>query len=483
MAAKAPRRELPGPLQPRLIEAIAGCLQMSIDFDAFLNAMPRPLWTPAMTAWRTLSTNAAMAVTWPSITLHQFEYAPNVLSMLRSTLSLGPHVTFNQSIIHACELAAVVPTIGPAIKALSLAVEDEQLHPGEGQAVADLVRQCSSLRELKIESTVYMEGDPEPELDALLGAVAHPTVRHLELTLFYPNAPRLGTFLSQWLQSAPAKKLCLLRVTFQDGDAFCDGVQANRTLVHLDLHEIEGIDGLRGRRLPSSLRYLVWGATHSGDSATLDNMAHALERTRLKHLRCAFFEEVASRPAAWPMLPHLTSLDTGDGMNVAQMQLLLEALARLASLKELKLANFGFDASTFDVVLPALVIHCPYLTDLDLQGNACDDETIKKLLAVAPQLPRLRHLTASRDQYNVLGYIPELVAAGRHLKSLSMDAPGRRHHGIDAKLKMFRALAKIQDQPFYVGGRTLDTCPRILPDMFLPNTGTVDPTTRCRLAI
>ncbi|KDO20987.1 hypothetical protein SPRG_13880 [Saprolegnia parasitica CBS 223.65] len=291
-----------GLLLPHVIEAIATSFYMSVDFTAFLDAVPRSLWTPALEAFvsvRALATSCVYS-DWPHLVLTETNVPPEVLPMLVKTLSLRLRIDIECPIYEAAPLAQLVPSIGPALSYIDLSFDDTLMINGQGQTIANLLLQeCPCLREILVNVVALrnnINDDELVELSDLLAAVAHPRVEQIMLFLEGAHAtPRLGHYLASWLSRAPTTMLNLRDIAHMDdaaGIAFCDALQANTSLNNLALHRVANLMDFRGRTLPSSMERLEWNARFHDphvDDATIEHLAIAVGPTKLEHFGCSVF--------------------------------------------------------------------------------------------------------------------------------------------------------------------------------------------------
>ncbi|KDO18953.1 hypothetical protein SPRG_14386 [Saprolegnia parasitica CBS 223.65] len=97
-----------GLLQPHIIEAIASSLCTRDDFTSFLDAVPRSLWSPALSA---LVDVCAMAPPdhlyneWPRLLLCKVDVSPEILAMLAKVLPLRLCIDVTDAIREAAPLA------------------------------------------------------------------------------------------------------------------------------------------------------------------------------------------------------------------------------------------------------------------------------------------------------------------------------------------------------------------------------------------
>ncbi|EQC27748.1 hypothetical protein SDRG_14497 [Saprolegnia diclina VS20] len=468
MTAGRPRRVPDGLLQPGLLEAMASWIQKPVDFETFLDATPPSLWSPAMAAWRVLQANDHMQLRWPSITLNVEELSTDERRALSQVMSLQPSMCLADAVSDVSELAALVPYIGSTIQVLAVCIDVRKLHPGDGRALVDLVRRCSSLQELALHMEGQVAGD-EPELDAFFHAMVHPTVRELNLSLRNSPPPAcLGHLVAQWLRLGRARTLQLSHITAMPAlvaEALCDALQASTTLQTLELEAVEGLDGFRGRRLPLSLRHLLWDDEHFSEDApeeddapsdaALDHLAQALQHTRVQRLSYQFVGELASRPLVWPMLAQLTTLQLSvEGMDTDRWSALLSGLAHLRSLRHLSLTPNYLGARRLRGLLTALT-QCPCLESLNIRTNLLDGAAMTALLVAVPQLMSLRELDASHgvgawSLMHMDNVVHHLVAAGRQLHSLVLSPARESNIDRQNKQRVLSALERAEDQPFYM---------------------------------
>ncbi|KDO17587.1 hypothetical protein SPRG_16833, partial [Saprolegnia parasitica CBS 223.65] len=283
---------------PHVMEAIATSLDNQEDLESFLYAIPRSLWTPALTAFLDCTTvmPSSVSTNWPHIKLTRIRFRSSILPLLAATLPLRPRIELEYGVRDVLPLAPVVAVLGPALSSIILGFYSGRMDQGRGQAISNLLLQrCPRLRQVSISVISYSESDAA-ELNGLLAVVAHPHVHDLSIDLLLAiTVPRLGHLLASWLSTAPATKLTLVRVAQMDDDAmmaFCDALQANTTLQELNIIDIPSLNGFHGRTLPVSLKILNVYFNGVVDAATLTSLATAVGRTQLERLECSVFGPV-----------------------------------------------------------------------------------------------------------------------------------------------------------------------------------------------
>ncbi|EQC26653.1 hypothetical protein SDRG_15491 [Saprolegnia diclina VS20] len=496
---------LDGLVQPHIIEAIATSLDNSVEFNCFLDAVPRSLWTPALTAFVDVTTVAPSSVydDWPYLILCETDLSPTVVGMLVQTLPLRLLMGFECTIYEAAPLVQLVPSLGPALSSIILAFDDTIMVDGQGQTIADLLlQQCPRMTHILIHAVFNNNNnnnEERVELSNLLAVVAHPRVEQLLLSLHDVHAtPRLGHYLASWLLRAPSTSLILRNIIHMDDDAamaFCDALQANTTLTELVLSRVANLVDLRGRTLPTSLQHLEW-ATRVGapdvDDATIEHLAIAVGSTRLKHFGCCVFGRVAQCPAAASMLAQLQSLDVialpADGV-----QALIAGLSTVPALTTLALQKSQMTSEDDAVqLMDALATSCPLLSRLNLNEHAMGYDGVAAVLAAAPRLPQLTSLDVS-PKFNVmtlpelLYILMELVVAGRHVRELYVKTVMRQMtvNGVRAPLSdgkkvkraVLRALAMIHDVPFVLNQFPANVEPHVVDAL----GATAERADRCQL--
>ncbi|EQC26655.1 hypothetical protein SDRG_15493 [Saprolegnia diclina VS20] len=493
-----------GLLFPHVIEAVATSLDTRDGFAAFLDAVPRSLWTPALTAFVDVCSLAPSYVysDWPHLMLTETADLPHeVLPMLVKTLPLRLCIDVECEIYEAAPLVQLVPSIGPALSYISLVFNDTIMVDGQGQTIANLLlEQCPCLRELLVDVAASRNNnhnaDERVELSNLLAAVAHPRVEQLSVSLLDAHAtPRLGHYLASWLSTAPTTGLSLRDVAHMDDDAaiaFCDALQANTTLTELSLHRVVNILGFRGRTLPPSLDRFEFDARfHNLDvnDATIEHLAIAVGATKLEHFGCSVFGRVAQCPAAAPMLAQLQSLEV-HGLRADGVEALVAGLSTVPALISLVLGKSAMASEDAAVqLMDALATSCTHLTHLNLNEHGMRRDGVAAVLAATPRLPQLTSLDVSPSHdrmklHELLCVLMELVAAGRHVQELSFQTiksqNGRRATLVDSKedkRAVLRALAMIQDVPFVVDRFPVDVEPHVVEAL----GATADRAERCTL--
>ncbi|EQC25624.1 hypothetical protein SDRG_16520 [Saprolegnia diclina VS20] len=353
--------------------------------------------------------------------------------------------------------------MGSAIDGLHITIDPVAILPHEGNALADLVLQCASLRSLIV--IAHEAFGEQPVFDALLRATAHPAVQTLVLDLRSIEAPlHLGYHLRDWVRTAPATSLSLSNISRMPRNAavaFCSALHANSTLAEIKLERVNGIDGFLGRRLPTSLRELYYDHERhefiddiddTPTDAVLADLARALAPTRLEHLSYSYFGELALQPCLSSMLSVLTSLElVAAQLDDDRVPAFAAGLAQLGSLKTLVLVvpNYLYGEG-FRSVLETLCVHCPSLETLDMADNRLDHDELMLLLEAVPRLPQLRKLEGWVHDWPFESVVPRfttaLVAASRQLRELNMTliTDGTTQQDL------YDALATIENQPFYV---------------------------------
>ncbi|KDO21659.1 hypothetical protein SPRG_12997 [Saprolegnia parasitica CBS 223.65] len=443
---------------PHVVKTIAMCLDNQKDFSSFLHAVPRSLWTPALSAFLDCRTTTPPSVraNWPHIRLRDMDLSPSVLALLAVTLPLRPRIEIKCPIRDAAQLASLVAVLGPALRSVRLHflghfVVDRQVH-----AISSLLLQrCPRLHQVSIRVGTYRATEVA-ELNGLLVVVAHPHVHDLSLSLFSlqraTTVPRLGHLLASWLSTAPATKLRLVCDAAMDDDAmmaFCDALQANTTLQKLTIGHVPSLNGFHGRTLPVSLKRLKWNVDSNEvvDAATLTDLATAVGATQLERLECNVFGSLATCPAAAPMLSQLQSL-TVHKLGIGTMEALIAGLSSVPALTSLDLRNCDLSTSV-EQLLVTLATTCMHLETLRVSNQQLTHDGATAVLSGVLQLPRLTTLSLCTRLLDALHVLPELVAAGRHLRLLSLMAIGRENYKME-KRAIYQALAQTPDVPFVV---------------------------------
>ncbi|KDO21664.1 hypothetical protein SPRG_13002 [Saprolegnia parasitica CBS 223.65] len=401
---------------PHVVEAIAMCLKNQEDFSSFLYALPHSLWTPALSAFLDCATDlpASLVANWPRIVLATMAFPPLVLTVLAATLPLRPRMELHCSIRDAAPLASLVAVVGPALNTVTLQFYRGCMVQGQSQAISDiLLQRCPRLRQVSISVHSYSENETV-ELNSLLAVVAHPHIEDVTIVMQRTTIapPRLWHLLAAWLSTAPATKLRLAYIARMDHDAviaFCDALQANTTLQELTIFDVPSLGGFHGRTLPVSLKTLAWKIrpNRNVDDATLTDLATAVVATQLERLECIVFGQLATCPAAAPMLSQLQCLIV-SGVNADNMEALIDGLSSVPALTSLTARTFDLSLSA-ELLMETLATTCVHLETLRV-----DDQ---------------------------------LVAAGRHLRCLTLNTIGRDIYDLE-KRAICKALARVPDVPF-----------------------------------
>ncbi|KDO25162.1 hypothetical protein SPRG_09436, partial [Saprolegnia parasitica CBS 223.65] len=383
---------------PHVVEAIATGLDNPYDFRCFLDAVPRVLWTPALTAFLDCNTvmPSSVITKWPRILLRSMELPPFVLTLVAATLPLRPRIELRGAIRDAAPLlASFVAVLGPALSSVTL-----NFFIGctvQGQAISDLLLQrCPRLRKVTIMCFTLSENETV-ELNDLLAVVAHPHVEDLDISLPDMTAtPRLGHLLATWLSTAPATILQLANVTQMDHDgaiAFCDALQASATLRELTMYNAPAFGGFHGRTLPVSLKTLAWESRPDRvvDVTALTDLATAVGPTQLKRLYCNVFGQLAACSAAAPMLSQLQCLMVSR-LHADDMPALIAGLSSVPALTSLHLPDCDLSSST-ELLLETLATTCMHLESLDIYSYLLTRREVVAVLSRTLDLPRLTSLS------------------------------------------------------------------------------------------
>ncbi|KDO18571.1 hypothetical protein SPRG_16040 [Saprolegnia parasitica CBS 223.65] len=438
---------------PHVVQAIAMCLKNQADFSSFLHAVPRSLWTPALSAFLDCTTVLPSSVNanWPRIVLHKMDWPPSVLALLAATLPLRPRIELQFAVRDAAPLASLVAALGPALSSVILNFYDSIMIQGRDQAISNLLSQrCPRLRRVAISVQSSSEKDAVKFI-GLLAVVAHPLVSVSSLYLEgVTTVPRLGHLLASWLSTAPATKLRLANIAQMDHEgaiAFCDTLQANTTLQRLAIDKVPSLGGFHGRTLPVSLKTLAWESRPNRvvDDTTLTDLATAVGPTQLERLECSAFGQLATCPAAAPMLSQLQCLMV-SWLHANYMPALIAGLSSVPALTSLYLCYCDVTSST-ELLMETLATTCVHLETLRVIDPQLTRDGVTALLTGVLQLPLLTTLDLRMHLLDALHVLPELVAAGRHLRSLTLMNIGRNNYDHE-KRAIYKALAQVPDVPF-----------------------------------
>ncbi|KDO35244.1 hypothetical protein SPRG_00089 [Saprolegnia parasitica CBS 223.65] len=238
--------------------------------------------------------------------------------------------------------------------------------------------------------------------------------------------------------------------------AFCDALQANSSLRELIVSNVPSLGGFHGRTLPVSLITLDWNSRVNEvvDDETLTDLATAVGRTQLKHLVCNVFGQLATYPAAAPMLAQLKWLIVSE-LHADDTAALIDGLSSVPALTSLGILKCSLLLST-ELLLETLATTCVHLTKLKVRDGHPTRDGATAVFAGVQRLPHLTMLSMSMRLSDVLYLLPELVAAGSQLDLLDlgtivMDEETVPEHRSDTgKRALYRALALIQNVPFVV---------------------------------
>ncbi|KDO35233.1 hypothetical protein SPRG_00078 [Saprolegnia parasitica CBS 223.65] len=452
-------------LLPHVIEAIATSIDSSEDFTSFVHAVPQSLWTPALAAFLALTASppASVEVAWPSIVINDTDLPSAVLAQICKTLPLRPQIEIECTIQHAEHLSSIVPHLGASIHYLSVEFDELIMIDGQGRQVAELLLQCPNLWEIWINVLAQRDADDEHiELSDLLAVIADP-IKHanlgrLTIDLQHARAtPRLGHLLATWLTTAPRISLHVENVISMDEDAamvFCDALQANTALEELILLSVTNLSGFHGRKLPASLRRVELSLEAPIDAeiddVTIESLATALGSTHLDHFSCNVFGQLVQCSAAAPMFRQLSKLEV-SALQADGVDAFLAGLSHLPALQDLAVVQSTIGTRDFATLLmETLVTTCPHLQMLRLDTVPLSCDAVSTVLAGVPRLPCLKWLNVSPRSTilpaDIFYVLPELIAAGRHVRDLLFIVP--LLHG-DDELAVLRVLALVRDVPFF----------------------------------
>ncbi|EQC34000.1 hypothetical protein SDRG_08679 [Saprolegnia diclina VS20] len=494
-AAKTARVTPDGLLQPGLIEAIARFVPSADDFIDFVEAFPEELWTPALAAFMALCDfrHPDLQVHWPWIEVNDTELPPELLDLLRNVAPLRLPLHMSGTVRRLQGLPALIAAASPLITTLVVEFEAEMMSAGDGQAIADLILHCPLLHTLDVTVMSDVQNDNEvSELPALLHAIPHPAVRQLILHLHQARAvPQVGCLVAQWLRTVPGDELVFSRAPGLDPEdvpTLCDAFQANSTLTKISVHDVPGLDGFHGRRLPRTLRSFSWNVFVSRlddppapTDAILDDLAHALEHTKLEKLGCNDIGKLRWRLPAWTLVDHVQSIDCfiRNEAHMAELCVVLPTLPALTSIS-MRLAMFS---TPMLILLIRTLTRC-HVTKLDISCASFGREALKVLLAAVPDLPTLQSVHAASNLWTNLDLFHlcrELVAAGRHLEELALAeyityGAAENTTNYDAVLRM---VSLVENPPFVV--RNLPS--HIEDDVAEALSPSEDSSGRCKLSL
>ncbi|KDO21661.1 hypothetical protein SPRG_12999 [Saprolegnia parasitica CBS 223.65] len=328
-----------------------------------------------------------------------------ILTLLAATLPLRPRIQLHYAIWNGAALASLVAVLGPALNTFTL-------HFSCGRMV--------DIRGQEISSFLLQRCPP-------------------------------------WLSTAPATKLRLANVAPMDHDAviaFCDALQANTTLQELIVDNAPSLGGFHGRTLPVSLRSLEWNVDSNVvvDDATLTDLATAVGPTQLERLECNVFGQLATYPAAASMLSQLQCLVV-SWLNADSMEAVIDGLSSVPSLRSLTARHCRLSTS-MELFMETLATTCVHLETLRVSDQQLTRDGAIAGLSGVLRLPRLTTLDLWMPLLDALHVLPELVAAGRHLRHLELTDIGCDDNDMKSRA-IYQALALIHDAPFVVDTDTL----------------------------
>ncbi|KDO30403.1 hypothetical protein SPRG_04317 [Saprolegnia parasitica CBS 223.65] len=145
------------------------------------------------------------------------------------------------------------------------------------------------------------------------------------------------------------------------------------------------------------------------------------------------------------MLSKLQSL-TVSGLDANNMEALIAGLSSVPALTSLDLSHCNLLLST-ELLMKTLATTCVHLETLRVLDRNFTHDGSAAVLSGVLRLPHLTTLTLKMRQLDESHVLPELVAAGRHLRYLtSMDI--ERDNMDEKKRAIYQALALTRDVPF-----------------------------------
>ncbi|EQC30725.1 hypothetical protein SDRG_11484 [Saprolegnia diclina VS20] len=159
----------------------------------------------------------------------------------------------------------------------------------------------------------------------------------------------------------------------------------------------------------------------------------------------------------------------------------LTGLVCVPALQYLSVSRSLIGARDFATLLMEnLVATCPHLEKLRLDTVPLNCNAVSAVLAGAPRLPRLKWLNvspmASMLPTDIFYVLPELIAAGRHVRELLFVVPMLQD---DDELAVLRVLALAHEVPFFCGNLPHNADAYVVDALGAPHKQS----DRCRLRI
>ncbi|KDO30406.1 hypothetical protein SPRG_04320 [Saprolegnia parasitica CBS 223.65] len=100
---------------------------------AWTYAVPRSLWTPAVVAFRDVSTAPSLGADWPDIVLNDIQLPPSIMALLAATLPLRPRIQLRCPIRQAAPLASLVAAAGPSLSNVDIDFNKDAMFKAEAK--------------------------------------------------------------------------------------------------------------------------------------------------------------------------------------------------------------------------------------------------------------------------------------------------------------------------------------------------------------
>ncbi|KDO20138.1 hypothetical protein SPRG_14617 [Saprolegnia parasitica CBS 223.65] len=153
-----------------------------------------------------------------------------------------------------------------------------------------------------------------------------------------------------------------------------------------------------------------------------------------------------------------TPVPYGLRVDADRMEALIDGLSLVPALTSLDFCDCDLSSSA-EPLMETLATTCMHLETLHVWGwDALTRREVVAVLSGTLNLPRLTSLSMVILLSPMLDVLPELVAAGRHLRTLHLETIYEKPGGVgEGKRALCRALALLQNAPFFMDALPEDT--------------------------